>query len=41
MFIVTQAPERSMKKTLCVVCPTAWCESPPPEPSVVIGSLKK
>src|SRR3954454_20378849 len=41
MFIVTHPPERSMKKTLCVACPTAWCESPPPDSSVPIGSLGK
>src|SRR5947209_7164833 len=29
-FIVTQAPERSTKNTLCVTSPTTWCESPPP-----------
>src|SRR5436190_4812310 len=39
-FIVTHAPERSTKKTLCVTCPTAWCESPPPPP-VTAGWLKK
>src|SRR5438309_3012353 len=40
MFIVTQTPERSAKKTLWVTSPTAWCESPPP-PAFNTGRLSK